>query len=82
MHLFVAFRNASDHFEGLPTLLTSIFIYRHRTLHFLFSIFPSILDITDARQSGPDAEFGENIDINEKPHPDDGKDKNQFQHVH
>jgi hypothetical protein len=76
LQAFIAFRNASDHFEGLSTFIASIFIYRHTTLRDLFFPFPSILDITDARQSGPDAELGENIDINEKPHPDDGKDEN------
>jgi hypothetical protein len=64
----------------MTTLSTSIFIYRHGSLQYLFFPFPSILDIAQARQSGPNAELGKDVDIEENPGSNNGEDKDQFDH--
>jgi len=80
MQLLVAFRDTPDHFECVFARITSIFINRHRTLHYLFFLVLPIHDITFTRQSGPDAELWENVDINEKPRTNNGKDEDKSEH--
>jgi hypothetical protein len=48
-------------------------------MYFRISLL-SILDIAEARQSCPDTEPGKNIDVQEKPGTNNGKDENQLEH--